>query len=426
MTTDTEGATSADDRVGSMLADRYRIEAIVGRGGMSVVYRAADTFLGRTVAIKVFRPELADAEDLKRQQGEVQLLASLNHSTLVTLFDAILDPAGRVSLVLEYVPGRDLRDELASGPMDQRMTALVGADIAEALAYVHERGVIHRDLKPGNVLVPNRSPGETGPRAKLADFGIARLVDGTRLTAAGSVLGTAGYLSPEQAMGEAIGPASDVYSLGLVLLECLTGVRAFEGSGIESAMARLARDPEIPASLGTGWGNVLSRMTRREPSERVEARDLIADLRELAASSTGLEPDPTKRLDPTKRYESVEAESIGSESIGAESIGSDAATVRLSTTESATESATAETVAYAAATPPRNTTAPAAEPVPAGRRRWRRWVSAPIALLIVGSAVWAFFALGSIVPEEQPPVEYPVVEGDLGSHLEQLQRSVEP
>ena len=284
MTSSSAGSASSDEQVGNTLSDRYLIEEVLGMGGMSTVYRASDAALGRTVALKVFRADLADADDLRRQQSEIHLLASLNHSTLVTLYDAITDEADRVALVLEYVEGRDLRDELAAGRIDERTTAMIGADIADALAYVHARGIVHRDLKPGNLLIPTQTPNSTGPRAKLTDFGIARIIDDTHLTAAGSVIGTVGYLSPEQALGAPIGPASDVYSLGLVLLECLTGARAFGGTGVEAIAARISRDPEIPASLSQPWIEALGRMTRRTPDERATAAEASELLREIALS----------------------------------------------------------------------------------------------------------------------------------------------
>ncbi|MET0955614.1 MAG: serine/threonine-protein kinase, partial [Cryobacterium sp.] len=229
-----------------MLADRFRLDRLIGTGGMATVYEAADLALGRTVAVKLFRMDTADEAGPQRQSGEVMVLASLNHFALVTLFDAgteHVDGVTRSFIVMEYIDGSDLRSRITAGPVDPAEVARMGADLAEALHYVHARGIIHRDIKPANVLLaPSDFPGRVA-HAKLADFGIARLFDATHLTSTGAVLGTAGYLSPEQALGEPIGPPSDVYSLGLVLLESLTATRSYPGTAIESAMARLQRQP---------------------------------------------------------------------------------------------------------------------------------------------------------------------------------------
>ena len=160
---------------------------------------------------------------------------------------------------------------------------------------------MHRDIKPSNILLPEPDPFTTGgPRAKLADFGIARIVGGTRLTATGMILGTAGYFSPEQALGEAITPASDVYSLGLVLLECLTGERSFPGSAAESMAARISAEPLIPADLDHLWGGLLGRMTSRDPSARPSARRIEAVL-------TGVDEDTADENEPTLVYPVMDA-----------------------------------------------------------------------------------------------------------------------
>ena len=516
MTSSTAGSASSDERVGNTLSDRYLIEEVLGKGGMSTVYRASDTALGRTVALKVFRADLADADDLRRQQSEIQLLASLNHSTLVTLYDAITDEADRVALVLEYVEGRDLRDELAAGGIAERTTALIGADIADALAYVHARGIVHRDLKPGNLLITTQTADSTGPRAKLTDFGIARIIDGTHLTAAGSVIGTVGYLSPEQALGAPIGPSSDVYSLGLVLLECLTGARAFGGTGVEAIAARISRDPEIPASLGGPWIEVLGRMTRRAPDDRATAAEASELLREIALSLpddlsaeageargddptlpfTPLTPDdataPSAQnaagrsphiaasdSDPTAAHSLDAATAVmpagmsgftGSDDTTAAYARSDLPTKAFARSHDPTaafagsDDATAAFAGSADATAAYPTTTPAASPTaststastaPRARRaasaassastpgpatstpaRTRRTgpsrrrritvIAAIVALFIVGAGVGALIVQGRAAEPAQTTVEYPSVDGELGSHLEQLQGSVTP
>ncbi|MCU1403247.1 MAG: protein kinase, partial [Microbacteriaceae bacterium] len=305
--------------VGSILAGRYRIDAVIGRGGMATVYRATDEALGRTVALKVFRTDLADADDVRRQQEEIRLIAGLNHFALVTLFDAIADDSsgehGRAFIVMQYVDGTDLRLRLNEGPLDSRTVAMVGADLAEALAYVHDRGVVHRDIKPANILLPNRENEVTGPQAMLADFGIARIVDATRLTATGSVIGTASYLSPEQATGSALSSATDVYSLGLVLIECLTGVRSFPGTAIETVSARLIRDPEVPEQFGDGWSELLHSMTAREPTARLDALAAAAALRAIAMEAPAEEPAEEPDAAPTERFPAqVDSDSADSDS----------------------------------------------------------------------------------------------------------------
>jgi serine/threonine protein kinase len=235
-----------------VLGGRYRLGEVIGRGGMSSVYTAMDQNLGRDVALKLFAPQAADADELKRQEAEIRLLATLNHPSLVTLFDAGVDTRvadqPRPFLTMELVEGQDLRSRIRHSRVPLDELSVVGAGIADALTYVHGLGIIHRDIKPANILLVQGRPGEP-VRPKLTDFGIARIVDGTRLTATGTMVGTAAYLSPEQAMGSPLSPASDIYSLGLVLLECIKGTVEYPGSAVESAVARLHRTPEIPADL---------------------------------------------------------------------------------------------------------------------------------------------------------------------------------
>lgn len=270
-----------------LLGERYRILESVGRGAAAVVYRAKDETLGREVAVKLFHRDSADTEMLAREQAEIRMLASFNHPCLVTLFDAATDgsdpSAERVFVVMEYVRGLDLRGLIRNGPLPKPDVARIGADVASALDYVHSQGVVHRDVKPGNVLLAAENGSlARGVSAKLTDFGIARVLEGDRITGTGRTVGTAAYLSPEQARGEPLNGQSDVYSLGLVLLECLTGEVEFPGSPIESAVVRLQRDPSTPAHLGSDWSELLGAMTRREPSARPPAQEVAFALNSLA------------------------------------------------------------------------------------------------------------------------------------------------
>lgn len=186
---------------GDMLAERYRLVAQIGQGGMARVFRADDTALGRTVAVKVLRPAVEEAVSApERARSEVTLLASLNHPSLVTLFDAHLTGSPDY-LVMEFVDGPTLSARIAEGPVPPAEVATLAAELGEALHVVHGSGVVHRDVKPSNVLLaPPHLPGGR-PRAKLADFGIALLLDSARVTTPGTIIGTAAYLAPEQVQG---------------------------------------------------------------------------------------------------------------------------------------------------------------------------------------------------------------------------------
>ncbi|MFC7860849.1 serine/threonine-protein kinase [Arthrobacter koreensis] len=267
------------------LGQRYRTTDLIGTGGAASVHRAMDENLSREVAVKVFRPTVQEDDDYRRQHTETLLLATLNHPGLVTLLDAGLheEEDGQVLnyLVMELVDGPDLRRTLKAGPLPTVSVASLGADLADALAYVHSKGVIHRDVKPANILLfPQEHDSRLYP--KLTDFGIARLVEATVATAHGATIGTANYLSPEQAQGGTVAPSTDIYSLGLVLLESLTGEKAFPGPIVEAAVARLLRDPEIPDSLGPDWVELLRAMTNRLPDARPAAHEAASALRALA------------------------------------------------------------------------------------------------------------------------------------------------
>ena len=272
-----------------LLSGRYLLGELLGRGGMGDVYRATDRVLARQVAVKVFRPDVSDDELHLRHESEARVLAGLNHPGLVAVYDIGTEDE-QPFLVMELVEGETLAQLVRRGPLEQRHVASLGGQLAASLQAIHDAGVIHRDVKPANVMVRAADDG-TPLRTKLTDFGIARLVDGTRLTSTGLLLGTVQYLSPEQTIGGTVSYPSDVYALGLVLLECLTGGPAFPGVGIESAVVRLSRQPEVPAALGAQWGGLLQAMTAREPEDRPTAGEVAAALDGLTAdapaSSTG-------------------------------------------------------------------------------------------------------------------------------------------
>jgi eukaryotic-like serine/threonine-protein kinase len=261
-------ATAVSDEL-AVVGGRYELGALLGTGASAVVRRASDRVSGRTFAVKLFHAG-ASAHDRRRQQREMRALATLHHPGLVALYDGGVED-GRPFIVTDLVEGPTLAERLEVGPLDPDEVQDIGARLADALAHVHQGGIVHRDLKPANVLL-----GVDGPR--LADFGIARALDGTAVTGTGYVVGTAAYLAPEQVRGERVGPEADVYALGLVLLESLTGRREYPGALVESATARLHRAPGIPEHLPFALDSALRAMTALEPGDRPTAVDVATML----------------------------------------------------------------------------------------------------------------------------------------------------
>lgn len=265
---------------------------MLGRGGVADVYRAEDLGSHEQVAVKVLRD--AEATDVRRFEREARALERVDHPAVVRLRDEG-EHEGTPFLVLDLVDGEPLSRLLDQGRLEEEYVARLGASMAGALAQAHELGIVHRDVKPGNVLVSREGS------FLLSDFGIARLVDTaaiTSITDTGLVIGTAAYLSPEQVRGEGAGPEADVYSLGLVMIEGLNGQRAFEGTPTEAALARLESSPAIPPAAP--WlSSLLASMTatdaRRRPTaatvaDACERRQPVADEPTIVADHTAVLP----------------------------------------------------------------------------------------------------------------------------------------
>ncbi len=266
-----------------VLCGRYRLDGLIGSGGAADVHRGFDLRLRRPVAVKVFRPDTGfDVEEVSND--EAVLLARLDHPGLVTAYDAG-QHNGRGFLVMQLIEGDTLKERIAQAPLSPAATAAVGVGLAHALAHAHEAGIVHRDVKPSNILL------DASNSTYLTDFGISRRLDATTRTATGNLIGTAAYLSPEQVLGGPVGRSADVYALGLVLLECLTGRLEYDGGPLEAAIARLHRPPVLPDRLPEQYADLLRHMTALEARNRPTARDCARTLTAYAdTAQLGLDP----------------------------------------------------------------------------------------------------------------------------------------
>ena len=264
--------------IGTVLGGRYRLVELLGQGGMATIYRARDNQLERDVAVKVLRPEYgADPDFIDRFRYEAQSAASLSHPNVVAVHDYGADPVGPF-IVMELVEGEDLSSILRkTGALPPRAAARLVAQAARAVAAAHDRGFVHRDIKPGNILVTREG------RVKVADFGIARALSESALTLPGTTLGSVHYFSPEQARGEMASPASDIYSLGIVLFELLTGRRPWTGDTAAAiATARLTGAVPSPSAAHGGIPPALEAITRRALATNPE--DRFGSAGEMAAA----------------------------------------------------------------------------------------------------------------------------------------------
>ena len=262
------------------LAGRYRLEEVIGRGGMSTVYRGTDTSLDRVVAVKVALDPLVEESPiyLARFTQEAKSAAAIGNPGVVTVYDAGADGPTRF-IVMEFVPGKSLADILKEErPLEPARAADIAAQVADALAAAHAAGIIHRDIKPGNIMV------EPSGQVKVLDFGIARAVDGGSLTQTATVLGTSAYMSPEQALGQPVDARTDIYSLGCVLYEMLTGEPPFVADVAAAVMHQhvrvapkpaIERNPNIPPSLNDLVMQMLAKSPKDRPQTAAEVRDRL-------------------------------------------------------------------------------------------------------------------------------------------------------
>jgi serine/threonine-protein kinase len=279
-----------------LVAGRYRLLEPLGRGAMSAVWEADDLELARRVAVKT----LAPSADRQRFEREARAVAALSHANIVALYD-YGESEGRPFMVLECLPGGSLEERLAGGlPLPDDETRRIAADVAAGLAHAHERGLVHRDLKPANILF------DAEGRAKIADFGIARMRGTGTLTETGTVLGTASYLSPEQATGATAGPASDVYSFGVILFRLLTGRLPFAAKNAME-LVRMHRDDtppfvnELRADAPADLAALAAAALVKDPAARPpDGSALVAALRgeELEAATRIIAPPPRGRRGP--------------------------------------------------------------------------------------------------------------------------------
>lgn len=388
---------------GELVDNRYRLQERIGEGGMARVYRAEDVALRRTVALKVLRGPLDGSGAIERALSETTLLAALNHHSLVTLFDARIAEDEPSYLVMEYVDGITLRERIAHGPVDPKEIASIAVDIAEGLHVAHSDGIVHRDIKPSNILLwRSPLPGREW-RAKVADFGIAYLLDSPRVTVPGLAMGTAGYIAPEQARGEPPAPPADIYAFGIMLIEALTGARPFShAEGIGTVMARLAAPPPVPDTLDPAWQGLLRGMTAMRPDDRPTALDVAVTAARLANGDAAR---------PAARDESTDP--VSSET-GATAVLPVAGVLPFAGALGGTAGVDDETVAFAASASAGDSAAGAARSTGRAetsverpdRRRRRAAVGAALAavalILAITAAVWSTSLAGNPGPNPAP------------------------
>jgi serine/threonine protein kinase len=361
------------------LSGRYDLGDRLGSGGMSNVYRATDLILERTVAVKILAEHLSDDERfVARFRREALAVAKLIHPNIVQVYDTGIDE-GRHYIVMEYVEGRSGAQILQrQGPFDPETAAEAGIQACAGLDYAHRRGIIHRDVKPGNLMVVGGPVGGGAMTVKLTDFGIARAIEQTRITQVGSVVGTAAYLAPEQVRGEEATPATDVYALGVVLYQFLTGRLPYEGSSLAELAVRQQNERPLPPStyneaVPETLGGAVLRALEGDTARRYASADELAGGLQLGLQGE----DVTLPFDEDAAATNV--------------LGGETATRRLDQTER-TELRPASPSRRPVARAPQPAPYSPPPPAPAKRgafSRFARFVMAAVALVLIAAAVAA-------------------------------------
>lgn len=390
------------------IAERYELREVVGRGGMGEVWAARDTRLHRDVAVKLLSAQMASEPAVRaRFETEARSAACLNHPNVVSVFDTG-EHDGVPFLVMELLPGRTLADEMRDGPLDAARACDVGAQVLAAVGASHAAGILHRDIKPGNVLLTAEGT------AKVSDFGIAKSTEGLNVTSVGMVVGTASYLAPERVAGEPATPQSDLYAVGVVLYEALTGRRPFDADtpiGMMRAIESGTPSPlsELCPGLDPGLAATVERAMDRDPARRFgTASEMAESLKDRAPTA----PD---------------------------AVSATIATAAFPTTEATPSSATAETLAVpvvGADTMVTEHLHPSA-PVTVHRARWLRDRAVMVGLVVAILLVAAVLLLAggndpqpssstSSVPAAGVPAPEGTLAPDLDRAIERLEDAVRP
>ncbi|HEX5990693.1 MAG TPA: protein kinase [Solirubrobacterales bacterium] len=368
------------------LSGRYETGEKLGTGGMSNVYKATDRILERTVAVKILAEHLSDDERfVARFRREALAVAKLIHPNIVQVYDTGIDD-GRHYIVMEYVEGRSGAQILQRhGPVEPEIAAEIGIQACAGLDYAHRRGIIHRDVKPGNLMIVGGPVGGGEMVVKLTDFGIARAIEQTRITQVGSVVGTAAYLAPEQVRGEEATPATDVYALGVVLYQFLTGRLPYEGSSLAELAVRQQNEKPLPpdtynSEVPETLGAAVLRALEGDPSRRYASADELASGLRLGLEGT----DVTLPLDEGTSATRV----LGGDTAATRHMGRDTAQTEYRPAQSQTR----RPQPRAAPPAPRPAQAPAQPRAAAPQRRgafsrFVRFVLAAVALILVAAVV---------------------------------------